>query len=279
MAAERARARSARHAASAVDEVGADRAGQLGRVRRRGGLGDPVEPRVGRRAPRVLRPRDRAGELPVDPRGPVGQHPGAVRRRDRRRDPRHDPRGAAVAARAGVLPAARARDDLHRPVPRHPPADRAVPGRLRAAGARRLRPCAGGAVGHDRDRADLLGVHRRGAARGNGGRAPLAARRGPLARAEPRADAPDRRDPAGRAQGRARAHERLRVAAEGRGAHLGARSGGCRARGADRLGSGLQLHAVHRRGAAVRGDGAADDPPHRLRVARLAKREQMGGTV
>ncbi len=279
MASERARTRSARHAASAVDEVGADRSGELGRLRRRGGVGHPLQPRLGRRASQLLRRRYRDRELPVGPRRAVAEHPGAARRGGRRGDPRHHAGGAAVAARSGVLPAARPGHGVHRSVPWHPSADRAVSGGLRDPRPRLLRTGAGGVVGHHRDRADLLGVHRRSAARGHGGRAPLATRRRPLDGPHARADAAHRRHPAGCAQGRAGAHERLRLDAERRRSDLGPRGRGCHPGGADRRGGVLQLHAVRRGGPAVRGDGAADDPPHRLRVGASGEARADGGVV
>ena len=60
------------------------------------------------------------------------------------------------------------------------------------------------------------------------------------------------------------AHERLRRDAEGRRAGLDHRARGCRARRADRDVAVVQLHAVHRGGAAVRAARDPHDPPHRL---------------
>ena len=154
---------------------------------------------------------------------------------------------------AGVLPAARARDRLRRPVPRRAAAHRALPDRLRGAGAAAAgRPDRRRRARHDHADPRLLRLRRRGLPRRDRVGAPLPAGRRALARAQPPPVDAAGDPPPGRAPGAAAAAQRLRGAAEGRRADLRARRGRRDPGRADRVGAHVQLHALRRRGAAVR---------------------------
>src|SRR5690554_6502987 len=192
-------------------------------------------------------------------RGPVAQRPGARGRERRDLLLRAPARDLPHAARARVLPAAGRRDRLRRPVPGPASAARAARGRLRYPGPTHPRhDDLAGRARRARDRADVLGLRRRGVPRGHRVGAALAGRRGPIARAHSRAGDPARRAAPGGAPRRAAPAQRTRRAVEGLGPHLDPRGVRRDPRGPGRDLSARELHALHRRGLPVH---PPDDPP------------------
>ena len=253
--------RAARLPALARPPLHARRTRLDGRVRGRRGPRRHQHARLAARPGDVLRSRDRLVLAPVDPRGTVAQPPGAGRHRDRRARAGPVDRRAAHPARPGVLPAARARDRVRRPVPRRPAPDRALPDRFRGARAAAAgRPHQHRGARHDHPGPRLLRLPRRGLPGRDRVDPSLAAGGGALARAHPPPVDAAGDPPPGRPAGAAAAAQRLRRAAEGRRTDLGARRGRRDPGRADRVGTHVQLHAVRGGGGAVHPARGADRP-------------------